>query len=104
MTVQGQPIAATTGLPPEIAFLLIQGVEGRLLARAAEAARRAGTDAATALLHAGLIDEASYYRALARALGVPFLDGPIPFGAGCAIPIASSPAARPWRRAPAPRP
>ena len=86
MTVQGQPIAATTGLPPEIAFLLIQGVEGRLLAHAAEAARRAGTDAATALLHAGLIDEASYYRALARALGIPFLDGPIPFGAGLRHP------------------
>lgn len=86
MSFQGQPTGGTTGLPPEIAFLLPGGVDVRLLAQAAEAARRAGTDAATALLHAGLMDEASYYRALARTLSLPFLDGPIPFGAGLRHP------------------
>ena len=73
-------------LPPEIAFLVAEGVEGRLLARAADRARSAGTDAATALLHDGLMAEEAYYRALARALGAPFLDGPIPFGAGLSFP------------------
>lgn len=86
MSFQEQPTGAITGLPPEIAFLLAVGVEGRLLARAAEMARQSATDAATALLRSGLMDEASYYRALAHALGVPFLDGPIPFGAGLRHP------------------
>ena len=86
MSFQGQLTGGTTGLPPEIAFLLPESVDVRLLAHAAEAARRAGTDAATALLYAGLMDEASYYRALARTLGLPFLDGPIPFGAGLRHP------------------
>ncbi|MBE7244729.1 MAG: glycosyltransferase [Actinomycetospora chiangmaiensis] len=43
-------------------------------------ARQAGTDAASALLGAGLMDEDAYYRALAWELGVPFLDGEIPLG------------------------
>ena len=63
-----------------------QGVDGRLLARAAAEAAAAGTDAATALLNAGLMSEATYYRALARALGAPYLDGPIAFGLGLAFP------------------
>lgn len=78
--------SAAAVLPPEIAFLVAEGVEGRLLARAADLARIAGTDAATALLHEGLIAEDAYYRALARALGAPFLDGPIAFGAGLSFP------------------
>ena len=81
-----RPPAARAVLPPEIAFLLAQGVDGRLLARAAAEAAAAGTDAATALLNAGLMAEAAYYRALARALGAPYLDGSIAFGLGLAFP------------------
>ncbi|SDN40143.1 Glycosyltransferase, catalytic subunit of cellulose synthase and poly-beta-1,6-N-acetylglucosamine synthase [Methylobacterium phyllostachyos] len=77
---------ARAHLPPEIAFLRAEGVEIRLLHQAAADAARAGTDAATALLNAGLMEEAAYYRALARALGVPYLDGPIPFGPGLRFP------------------
>lgn len=77
---------ACTPLPPEIAFLAAEGADPRLLARALALAEEAGTDAATALLHAGLMDEETYYRALARALRAPFLDGPIPFGAGLRYP------------------
>ena len=79
-------IAVAAALPPEIAFLVAEGVDGRLLARAADLAASAGTDAATALLNAGLMAEEAYYRALANALGAPFLDGPIPFGAGLTFP------------------
>ena len=81
MALQGQWPGARPPLPPDIAFLRAGDVPDRHLAQAAAAARRAGTDAATALLQAGLIDETSYYRALARTLRLPFLDGPIPFGA-----------------------
>lgn len=58
-----RPPAGPEGLPPEIAFLLDEGVDARLLARAAAAAA-AGTDAATALMNAGLIAESAYYGAL----------------------------------------
>lgn len=81
-----RPPAGPEALPPEIAFLLAEGVDGRLLVRAAAAAAAAGTDAATALMNAGLIAESAYYAALARALGAPFLDGPIPFGLGLRFP------------------
>ncbi|MCJ2134907.1 glycosyltransferase [Methylobacterium sp. J-026] len=80
------PFQSPHALPPEIAFLRAEGVDGRLLDRAAADAAAAGTDAATALLNAGLMDEAAYYRALARALGTPYLDGPIPFGPGLRFP------------------
>lgn len=80
--------ADAASLPPEIAFLVAEGVEGRLLALAADLALAAGTDAATTLLHEGLMAEEGYYRALARALGAPFLDGPIPFGAGLSFPAS----------------
>lgn len=86
MRFQGQASGARSDLPAEIAFLRAEGVAEHHLARAAAAARRGRTDAATALLHAGLIDEASYYRALARTLRLPFLDGPIPFGPGLRHP------------------
>lgn len=89
MSVQRLPtdaIARRFSLPPEIAFLLTEGVEARLLIRAAREAAAAGTDAATALLNAGLLDETAYYRALARKLGAPYLDGPIPFGLGLRFP------------------
>ncbi|MCJ2121218.1 glycosyltransferase family 2 protein [Methylobacterium sp. J-077] len=89
MSVQHLPtadIAHEISLPPEIAFLLAEGVDVRLLIRAARAAAAAGTDAATALLNAGLLDETAYYRALARKLGAPYLDGPNAFGLGLRFP------------------
>jgi glycosyltransferase XagB len=83
--VQRRP-AAQAVLPPEIAFLQAEGIDDRVLRRAAADAATAGTDAATALLNAGLMAESAYYRALARALGAPYLDGPIAFGLGLAFP------------------
>lgn len=72
--------------PPEIAFLAAEGVDPPLLDHAAALALRAGTDAASALLGAGLMDEETYYRALARALGARFLDGWIPLAESLAYP------------------
>ena len=89
MSVQRLPtasIAPTMSLPPEIAFLRAEGIDARLLTRAARDAAAAGTDAATALLNSGLMEETAYYRALARRLGAPFLGGPIPFGLGLRFP------------------
>ena len=61
-------------LPPEISFLVAQGAPVQKLVRATELARASGTDAATALLHDGLMDEDAFYRALARMLGCTFLE------------------------------
>lgn len=78
--------ARADALPPEIAFLPAEGADGGLLARAARLARESGTDAATALLRSGLMSEERYYRALARRLGLAYLDGPIGLGAALAFP------------------
>ncbi|WP_096487898.1 glycosyltransferase family 2 protein [Methylorubrum populi] len=45
------------------------------LSRAAVIARRCGADAATTLLNEGFVSEEVFYRALARRLGAPFLQG-----------------------------
>ncbi|MDP4022906.1 glycosyltransferase [Methylobacterium sp. NEAU 140] len=80
-------VAGAATLPPEIGFLLAEGVDPRRLARAADLARAAGTDAATALLANGLMAEDDYYRALARALGAPYrAAGAIRFGRGLRYP------------------
>lgn len=73
-------------LPAEIGFLLAQGVAPADLARAAAIGRSSGTDAATALLNTGLMAEATYYRALAQALGAPFLSDRIPLCASARYP------------------
>lgn len=86
MSFQATAFPPAGSLPPEIAFLAAEGVDPRLLVRAAAMARQAGTDAASPLLYAGLIDEEGYYRALARTLGAPFLAGPIPFAAPLPYP------------------
>lgn len=86
MSYPGTETGIRSPLPPEIGFLVAEGTDPRLLARAATMAGKAGTDAATALLLGGLMDEETYYRALARTLRAPFLDGPIPFGAGLRYP------------------
>lgn len=77
-------------LPPEIAFLAGAGVDPALLRQAAVLAEASGTDAATALLRAGLMDEERYYRALAGALEAAYLDGPIPLGMGARFPDSLS--------------
>ncbi|ACL57812.1 glycosyl transferase family protein [Methylobacterium nodulans ORS 2060] len=72
-----EPRAGTAGtlrFPLELAFLLWQGVRPDILIHAMGEAHRAGTDGATALLRAGLMSEDAYYRALARALGSPYLE------------------------------
>ncbi|MER2267792.1 glycosyltransferase family 2 protein [Methylobacterium oxalidis] len=80
------PGTGADALPPDLAFLLAAGAEpGRLLAAAAEA-RRCGGDGAGALLRGGLMAEDTYYRALARALGLPYLDGPIALGPATRFP------------------
>ena len=77
MTIPGRvPEAEGPPLPAEIGFLAAQGVPAILLFRAAEIARACRSDAATALLNAGLMGEEAFYRALARELGTPFLDEP----------------------------
>lgn len=76
----------TSALPPEIAFLAAEGVDPALLGEAAALAQASGTDAATALLRAGLMAEEPYYRALARALEAEFLDSDIPLGMGARFP------------------
>lgn len=70
--------ARVAPLPPEIGFLAAEGIAPDILARAVDLARHSGTDAATALLHAGLVSEESFYRALARRLGTAFLAEPVP--------------------------
>ncbi|MET7244197.1 glycosyltransferase family 2 protein [Methylobacterium sp. EM32] len=66
------PQGAAIVLPGELAFLLGQGVELGLVRAAALLARREGAEPVAALLRSGLMSEADYYAALARALGRPF--------------------------------
>ncbi|MBX9931635.1 MAG: glycosyltransferase [Methylobacterium sp.] len=73
-------------LPLEIGFLVAHGFAAATLERAAALAEASGTDAATALMMMGLVGEASYYRALARALDAPFLEAALPLGAGTRYP------------------
>ncbi|WP_019904318.1 glycosyltransferase family 2 protein [Methylobacterium sp. 77] len=76
----------TVALPPEIAFLLGHAVSPMLLAKAAALARASGTDAATALIQSGLIEEERFYRVLALTLGARFLGDALPLGAGARFP------------------
>ena len=69
-------------LPPEIGFLAAEGVPLDTLSRAALIARRCNADAATTLLNEGFVSEAVFYRALARRLGVPFLEGALALAEG----------------------
>lgn len=82
-------------LPPELSFLLSQGFDPAPLAKAARIARASGTDAATALLNSGLMDEETYHRALARALDLPFLGSDLALGAGTRYPESLTAGAAP---------
>jgi len=67
---QFEPIAA------ELSFLLEQGVPSPLLRQAMHIARDAGVEPVEALLAHGLVDEDTFYRALAGAIRLPFLACP----------------------------
>jgi hypothetical protein len=71
--------ASTPGadLPPELAFLVDEGVGAARLRRVAASASIAGVSGEAALLASGVSDE-TYYRLLARHLGVPYLEEPLP--------------------------
>lgn len=78
MSVQGQFGRLLPGealpVPDEIAFLLGHGADPAILAEAALIARDCGVTAEEALLRSGLVDERTFYRALADHAGLPFRD------------------------------
>lgn len=84
--VRGETRAGGTRLPVEIGFLLAEGVAPAGLVEAAARAEACGSDAATVLVATGTVSEDAYYRALARALGAPFLSEPLPLGPGTRYP------------------
>ena len=71
------PAVRADGLPPELAFLVAGGVAPDLLRIAARGAASAGVTGEAALFACGFSDE-RYMRLLARHLGVPYLDQPLP--------------------------
>ncbi|WP_018260029.1 glycosyltransferase family 2 protein [Methylobacterium sp. WSM2598] len=80
------PAAAHADVRPELSFLRAEGVPLDVLTLAGWIARCSGTDGATALIRSGLMSEEAYYRALARALGAPYLAGAIALGPGARYP------------------
>jgi len=79
---------AVSEFAPEIAFLAAYGVAPGLLLRASAAAERDGVSAEQTLLGEGLLDEDSYYCALARRLRLPFYRGEAPIAASVEIDAA----------------
>lgn len=83
MTIQGQAILAapadapTPPLPAEIAFLALHGIAPGLLRQATSLAEATGVSVDEAILKHGLVDEDSFYRALARETALPFLAGEV---------------------------
>ena len=79
MSIQGQAIRAApqerdaASLPSEIAFLSRHGIPMGILRRAVETAVAVGVTADQAALKCDLLDEVTFYRALADELGLPFL-------------------------------
>ena len=57
---------------PEIAFLASSGIHPAILVRKSAEARRLGVSADAALLAERIVDDAGFYRALARHFGAPF--------------------------------
>ncbi len=91
--------ASRPGVPAEIGFLARHGIARSVLDEAAALARRTGVPADEALLKGDLLDENTYYRALAAELGLPFVEdfcvGPearFPYSVLCGIaPLESLP-------------
>lgn len=69
-------------LPTEIGFLAEAGVDLDMLCWAARRARYQGVGADELLIAEGLVTEDFYYRALARRLNCPCLDGPATLAPG----------------------
>ena len=93
------PDARADGLPPELAFLVADGIAPDLLRIAARGAANAGVTGEAALFACGFADD-RYMRLLARHLGVPYLERPLPLAppvqaAGCILsghaPLAPNP-------------
>ena len=78
MTIQGQAVCVTGNaepapLPKEIEFLSRHGVQMNILQQAAKIAAEVGVTADEAALKNDLLDEVTFYKALADELRVPFL-------------------------------
>ncbi len=65
---------SAAGVPAELAFLVGAGVPVDELLRCARQAARLGVDPCRQLLASGLVDETSFYRAVARELDLPFCE------------------------------
>ncbi|HSP26329.1 MAG TPA: glycosyltransferase, partial [Saliniramus sp.] len=110
--IAGLPAPATphpSPLATELSFLLDQGVPSSLLRQAMDIARDAGVEPVEALLAHGLVDEDTFYRALARTMQLPFLPQ-LTAGPGAVFPqsieaglIPLDPAHGPLRFAHAPK-
>jgi glycosyltransferase XagB len=78
LTIQGQGVhvASSDGrsLPIEIAFLVRHDVPFGTLRQAADISRRIGISADQVLIRGDFVLEATFYRALADELGLPFLN------------------------------
>ncbi|UZF91426.1 glycosyltransferase family 2 protein [Bosea sp. NBC_00550] len=66
------PGPAPAGLPVELAFLTRHGIAPAALTRAAERAGRHRTDPVREAIALGVLDEATFYRAFAAEMGLPF--------------------------------
>lgn len=76
------PFDASLPLPIDIAFLAHHGVATGDLQAAASRARRLGVEPACEVIASGVVDEATFYRALALELGLPFHDGRLALAPG----------------------
>lgn len=74
------------GLATELDFLSAYGAPAAILITAEIEAREQAISPDAALLASGAIDEAFYYRSLARHLRVPFIDEDVALGAGARYP------------------
>ncbi len=81
-----EPVRPATTIHPALAFLSAYGVSPNILMQAMSQAAASGVRPETALLASGLISPDRYYRALARHLGLPFIDGPAELDARTGFP------------------
>ncbi|MGE3643952.1 MAG: glycosyltransferase [Beijerinckiaceae bacterium] len=75
-------------LPEAIAFLASYGVAPGVLLEAVARAAADGVRAEAALLAGGGVSAGFYYRALARHLGLPFIDGAAALAPGAGFPVS----------------
>lgn len=96
-------------LSPAIAFLPAYGISPDKLMQAMAQAHQAAIRPEAALMAAGFVSEKEYYRALARHLGLAFIDEPVELAReasfpkhmlACAAPLAERPDEPLWLLAP----